>query len=322
MISRKILFLYLKNFIKNWLVFALLLLSFQTLIDYIKEIKFLAEEYTQKDLLLYLGKNALYDCLDLAPLSLYASIVFTNWQWTQHQLWLAYSVIGTSSAQLRVTILLQSILIIGMTLPGYWFYGPHLRYEGAYERLIKLKRLPEIEVGKHYLQNKTLFYPINDKEIFVFDFKTGVNKLEPWVMSDNRLTLITPSKSFSLEEEINAELGYNRLDLFQLKDSYLNSSEDSVRHHEILVTLINTVLYPFLILMSIFFGWYAAPVQALKRQAKLSSLQIMLFGMLLYSGQKILGLAVCLINPEVIGGIYGSLVLLGLALGIRLRKTH
>jgi hypothetical protein len=311
MISKIIIKTYLKNFFKNWFICSFLIIFFQTLFHYLKEIKLISLKYSHYELLKYLSGMSLLEFFGLAPLTIFIAIVITNTQWTQQRLWLACSVIGSSKAQFFFLTLIQLCLLTLITLPGYLFIAPKIGFKVSLDRLECLDKIPHISIGSTYLQDHQLFYPISKDETFIYNFKTQQASIEQW---NQETPLISKSNSGTLDLNwiLYEQLGLNKLS-FNEKRTLLKQIAPKTSHfNDLHAVFIADLNYIVLIVLSVILGWKSAPIQAILRNASRSKIKIASHFILLYSGLKILGPATTLLPLQYVLMAYFCAILLSL----------
>jgi hypothetical protein len=319
MINNIITYTYLRHFLKNWLMISILIVLFQSLFYYLKEIKLLSETYKQHNIIFYLSIKAIKQFFELAPITVFGSIILTNWQWTQQRLWLACTIIGLHSRHFLTLACLQLFLICVFILPAQLIFAPLLNFQAGFIRLAALDKLPKIHINELYVQQQQVFYPLSSEEIMIYNFETEQASLEPWTMTD-QLTLKTPSSSLDLTWQLYKNLGLDSLTTQQKINLLQDKKIDSVASKDLRVELINNLSYIFVLILSVFLGWKASPIQTLKRSASLSLLKNVTYSIILYTGLKLLGLATLVLPISYIFLSYGMIILLSF-LPLRVKRT-
>jgi hypothetical protein len=125
----------------------------------------------------------------------------------------------------------------------------------------------------------------------------------------NQFTLAAKTADLDLSWSLYKQMGLNKLSLKEKLRLLETINKDNYRFSDLKNSLISDMNSFFLIFLSVVLGWKASPIQALKRSASLSTRKIVSYAMVLYTGLKILEVAINLLPLYFVLSLYCILIL-------------
>lgn len=304
---RKIEKYYLSQVLSFWMIISTVIVGVQSLLTGAKEYQKISESYTLELWSKYMVSDALGLFIEIAPITLFLSIVITHWQWSLKSLWISAALSGqTGGSWVRASIYL--ILITSSLLLSMRYYiWPPIAHQANLERLVALGRLKEGQKS-HDLESLGSYF-------FYYDSLGSLSLFDP---SQNEIIEGREKPSIIAAQEAQIEL---KKDL-QIGLSTVPMSKKLLYRKEALDTqrkilrgaLLKDLLYPIVIIFSVILGWRNSPIQWNNRKITCSPVKVTVSLVAFYLCLKIIPLATLFFKPSSV--IWGAAACLMGALAI------
>lgn len=296
---------YLNQAVSYWIILSSLVVGMQALLIASKEYQKLSGTYTVGLWAQYIGIDSLGLFLDIAPITIFLSVVLINWQWSKKSLWLSAALSGQDSGNWVkvISLYVAGLLVVLMSLR--YFFWSSLSHDIGVKRLEALGKMPALEQSRQIASyGAYLAYRNSIGEQSLFD----THSQSP--LSLESFAGFKALEAFQHQMKVDLKVGLASVPLSQ---KVLYKKQAGLEDKRFLNgAIIKEVLYPVLILCAVILGWRDSPMQWSQRHTTLSPVRITLSLTALYTALKISPLATLFFKPSQV--IWSLMLILSLAL--------
>lgn len=304
---RKIEKYYLSQVLSFWLIISTVIVGVQSLLTGAKEYQKVSESYTLALWSKYMASDALGLFIEIAPITLFLSIVITHWQWSHKSLWISAALSGqTGGSWVRASVYLI-VITSSILLTMRYYFWPQIAHQANLERLVALGRLKEGQKA-HDLESLGSYF-------FYYDSNGGLSLFDPHQKeilegSDNPSIITAQERQLEIRKDL--QIGLSTVPVskkIMYRKEALNTERKVLRG-----ALIKDLLYPIVIIFAVILGWRNSPIQWNNRKIVSSPVKITISLVVFYLCLKIVPLATLFFKPSTV--IWGATACLAGAVAI------